>query len=110
MVTICASIWLVYAANDAARDHRAAVEATYRDYTGMAARELARLSGESVHWLLDEAFDDVEQRVAEMDELGISTAVLSLVGGMDYDRLIDAETWAFIRKTAESYPEDAVDL
>jgi len=29
---------------------------------------------------------------------------------MDYDTLIDAETWAFIRKTRESYPEDAVDL
>lgn len=29
---------------------------------------------------------------------------------MDYDSLIDAETWAFIRKTAESYPDDAVDL
>lgn len=30
------------------------------------------------------------------------------LGGRDYARLIDAETWAFIRKTAESYPEDAV--
>ncbi|WP_425046278.1 alpha/beta hydrolase [Primorskyibacter sp. S87] len=29
---------------------------------------------------------------------------------MDYERLIDAETWAFIRKTGESYPEDAVAL
>ncbi|WP_170325858.1 alpha/beta hydrolase [Ruegeria arenilitoris] len=29
---------------------------------------------------------------------------------MDYERLIDEETWAFIRRTAESYPEDAVDL
>lgn len=29
---------------------------------------------------------------------------------MDYDRLIDAETWAFIRETAASYPDDAVDL
>ena len=28
----------------------------------------------------------------------------------DYDTLIDAQTWAFIRKTAESYPDDAVDL
>lgn len=28
----------------------------------------------------------------------------------DYQSLIDAETWAFIRKTAESYPADAVDL
>ncbi|WP_170444731.1 alpha/beta hydrolase [Ruegeria arenilitoris] len=28
---------------------------------------------------------------------------------MDYERLIDEETWAFIRRTAESYPEDAVD-
>lgn len=29
---------------------------------------------------------------------------------MDYSRLIDAETWAFIRRTAESYPDDAVTL
>ena len=29
---------------------------------------------------------------------------------MDYDRLIDAETWAFIRRTEAAYPEDAVDL
>ncbi len=29
---------------------------------------------------------------------------------MDYERLIDEETWAFIRRTAESYPEDAVGL
>ena len=28
----------------------------------------------------------------------------------DYDTLIDAETWAFIAKTAETYPDDAVDL
>lgn len=28
----------------------------------------------------------------------------------DYETLIDAETWAFITKTAESYPGDAVDL
>lgn len=28
----------------------------------------------------------------------------------DYDALIDAETWAFIQKTNESYPEDAVGL
>ena len=27
----------------------------------------------------------------------------------DYDRLIDAETWDFIRKSEESYPEDAVE-
>ncbi len=27
----------------------------------------------------------------------------------DYARLIDAETWAFIRKTNDSYPEDAVE-
>lgn len=27
---------------------------------------------------------------------------------MDYDRLIDAETWDFIRRTGEYYPEDAV--
>jgi acetyl esterase len=29
---------------------------------------------------------------------------------MDYERLIDEETWAFIRRTAESYPDEAVDL
>jgi len=29
---------------------------------------------------------------------------------MDYERLIDEETWAFIRKTGECYPEDAVAL
>ncbi len=29
---------------------------------------------------------------------------------MDYERLIDEETWAFIRRTAEFYPDDAVDL
>lgn len=29
---------------------------------------------------------------------------------MDYERLIDEETWAFIRRTAESYPDDAVQL
>lgn len=29
---------------------------------------------------------------------------------MDYERLIDEETWAFIRKTGECYPDDAVDL
>ncbi len=29
---------------------------------------------------------------------------------MDYERLIDEETWAFIRRTAESYPDDAVDM
>ncbi|MVO17041.1 alpha/beta hydrolase [Parasedimentitalea huanghaiensis] len=29
---------------------------------------------------------------------------------MDYERLIDAETWAFIRKTGESYADDAVEL
>ena len=29
---------------------------------------------------------------------------------MDYDTLIDAETWAFIRETASLYPDDAVAL
>ena len=29
---------------------------------------------------------------------------------MDYETLIDAETWAFIRDTATYYPDDAVDL
>lgn len=29
---------------------------------------------------------------------------------MDYERLIDEETWAFIRRTAESYPNDTVEL
>ena len=29
---------------------------------------------------------------------------------MDYEKLIDAETWGFIRKISESYADDAVDL
>lgn len=29
---------------------------------------------------------------------------------MDYEKLIDAETWAFIRRTGEFYPPEAVDL
>ncbi len=29
---------------------------------------------------------------------------------MDYERLIDEETWAFIRRTSESYPDDAVEM
>ncbi|MHA6262843.1 alpha/beta hydrolase [Arenibacterium sp. CAU 1754] len=29
---------------------------------------------------------------------------------MGYDRLIDAEIWAFIRRTAQSYPDDAVEM
>ncbi len=29
---------------------------------------------------------------------------------MDYERLIDEETWAFIRRTAECYPDDAVGM
>lgn len=29
---------------------------------------------------------------------------------MDYERLIDAETWAFIMRTGECYPDDAVEL
>ena len=29
---------------------------------------------------------------------------------MDYERLIDEETWVFIRRTAESYPDDAVGM
>lgn len=29
---------------------------------------------------------------------------------MDYDALIDAEIWAFIRRTGQYYPDDAVDL
>ncbi|MGR3758644.1 alpha/beta hydrolase [Roseobacteraceae bacterium NS-SX3] len=29
---------------------------------------------------------------------------------MDYEKLIDEETWEFIRKTGENYPDDAVDL
>lgn len=29
---------------------------------------------------------------------------------MDYERLIDEETWAFIRRTAERYPDDAVEM
>ncbi|SDW67785.1 acetyl esterase [Ruegeria halocynthiae] len=29
---------------------------------------------------------------------------------MDYERLIDEETWDFIRRTAESYPDDTVEM
>ncbi|UWP98437.1 alpha/beta hydrolase [Aliiroseovarius crassostreae] len=29
---------------------------------------------------------------------------------MDYENIIDAETWAFIRKTEDYYPPDAIDL
>ena len=29
---------------------------------------------------------------------------------MDYEKLIDEETWAFIRETGQHYPEDSVDL
>ncbi len=29
---------------------------------------------------------------------------------MDYERLIDEETWGFIRRTAESYPDDTVEM
>lgn len=67
---VLTSAWLGYAAQDAARDHRAAVEATYLDYTGMAARELARLSGESVHWLQDELFDRGRGRRSRFRRIG----------------------------------------
>ena len=40
---------------------------------------------------LEEAFDDVEKRVAEMDELGISTAVLSLVGAFTWIERLPVE-------------------
>ncbi len=33
-----------------------------------------------------------------------------MTGGPDYARIIDDETWAFIRETAEYYPPDAVEL
>lgn len=58
LATVSTSLWLGHEAYTAARDHRAAVEATLRDYTGMAAREMSRLSEESLHWFVDEAFDD----------------------------------------------------
>ena len=35
---------------------------------------------------------------------------LRIIAVPDYSQLIDAETWAFIRKTAECYPDDAVGL
>jgi len=40
---------------------------------------------------LDEAFDDVEKRLAEMDELGISTAVLSIVGAFTWIERLPVE-------------------
>lgn len=58
LLTVSLSLWLGYEAYDAARSHRTAVEATLRDYTGMAARELSRLSRESLHWFVDETFDE----------------------------------------------------
>ncbi len=33
-----------------------------------------------------------------------------MTSGPDYNSLIDAETWAFIRETAEYYPPDAVEM
>jgi len=71
VVTVFAAMWLGYAANAAARDHRAAVEAMYLDYTGMAVREFSRLSGESVHWFLDEVFDLRRGRRFALREVGI---------------------------------------
>jgi predicted TIM-barrel fold metal-dependent hydrolase len=40
---------------------------------------------------VEEAFDNAEKRVAEMDELGISTAVLSLVGGFTWIERLPVE-------------------
>ncbi len=40
---------------------------------------------------VEEAFDDVEKRVAEMDELGISTAVLSVVGAFTWIERLPVE-------------------
>jgi signal transduction histidine kinase len=62
LLTVSLSLWLGYEAFASARDHRAAVEATLRDYTGMAAWELSRLSRESINWFVDEAFDDLRDR------------------------------------------------
>lgn len=47
---------------------------------------------------LDDAFDDVEERLTEMDQLGISTAVLSLVGGFTWiERLPVQESLPLVR-------------
>lgn len=62
VLTVSVSLWLGYEAWDSARSHRVAVEATLRDYTGMAARELSRLSRESLHWLLEESLDADRRR------------------------------------------------
>ena len=40
---------------------------------------------------VEEAFDDVDKRLAEMDELGISTAVLSIVGGFTWIERLPVE-------------------
>ncbi|MEJ2203698.1 MAG: HAMP domain-containing sensor histidine kinase [Gemmatimonadota bacterium] len=58
VLTVSLSLWLGYEAWASARNHRAAVEAVLRDYTGMAAREFSRLSRESLAWLLEESLEE----------------------------------------------------
>ncbi|MCZ6637261.1 MAG: amidohydrolase family protein [Alphaproteobacteria bacterium] len=51
----------------------------------------------------DEAFDDVDARLAEMDALGISTAVLSLGGGFTWiERLAVQESLPLVRTYNDS--------
>jgi len=66
LLTISLSLWLGYDAFAAARGHRAAVEATLRDYTAMAAWELSRQTGESLRWFVEEVFDDLRDRRGEL--------------------------------------------
>lgn len=70
LLTVSLSLWLGYEAFAAARGHRAAVEATLLDYTGMAAWELSRLSRESVHWFVEESFDHLRDRRGNLRPAG----------------------------------------
>ncbi len=59
--TVGLSLWLGWQAYDAERHHRKAVTATLREYTGMAAWELARLAREGLDWYVHEVFDDLDR-------------------------------------------------
>jgi signal transduction histidine kinase len=69
VLTVSLSLWLGYEAWASARNHRSAVEAVLRDYTGVAARELSRLTGESLDWLLEEAVEEDRRRRRDMGSL-----------------------------------------
>lgn len=55
---------------------------------------------------IDDAFDDMEQRLEEMDRQGISTGVLSLVGGFTWiERLPVQESLPLVRLVNDSVSE-----